>query len=165
VTKRSQRRFSNRQRSTPAPRIPVVHIFDSFTLDSLRKGRRVKDEVLRFAWDHYSALQHQRSAVAEEIAEAIALARLGPFRFDRWMRVVDYQFSNHPLSAVGSVKSMTGGRFNIGDIEPIKFAPFPALYFASDHETAIAETLGQLPESDGLNRNQLALRSEGPIRA
>jgi hypothetical protein len=160
VTKRGQRRFRHRQRINPAPPIQVVHIFDTFTLESLRKGSRIKDEVLRFAWDHYSALQHQRSTVAEEIAEALALARIGPFPFSRWMRVVDYQFTNHPLSAVGSVKSMAGGRFNIGDIDPIKFAPFPALYLASDHETVLAETLGQPSESAGLTRNELALRSE-----
>lgn len=160
MTKRGQRRFLNRKRSIPAPRIPVVHIFDTFTLESLRKGRRIMADVLRFAWDHYSALQHQRSAVAEEIAEALACARSGPFPFSGWMRVVDYQFTNHPLSAVGSVKSMAGGRFNIGDLDPIKFAPFPALYLASDHKTVLAETLGQPGESDGLTQDELALRSK-----
>ena len=94
-------------------------------------------------WESYSALQHQRSAVAEEITGALARAAGGPFPFSRWVRVVDYQFTNHPLSTAGSVKSMTGGRFNIGDIDPMKFAPFPALYLASDRDTALAETLGQ----------------------
>ncbi len=117
-------------------------------------------EVLRFAWDHYSALQHQRSAVAEAIAEALARARSGPFPFRAWMRVVDYRYTNHPLSVVGSVKSIAGGRFNIGDLDPIKFAPFPALYLASDHATVLAETLGQPGDSDGLTQNELALRSK-----
>jgi hypothetical protein len=160
VTKRGQRRFLHRQRINPAPPIEVVHIFDTFTLESLRRGPRIKDEVLRYAWDHYSALQHQRSVVAEEINESLALARTGPFPFARWMRVVDYQYTNHPLSTVGSIKSMVGGRFNIGDIDPIKFAPFPALYLGSNHETVLAETLGQPTETDEPTRNELALRSD-----
>ena len=137
----------------------MAHVFDTITLEALRKGPRFKDEVLRFAWDYYSVLQHQRSVVAEEISGALARAAIGPFPFSRWMRVVDYQFANHPLSAAGSVRLMTGGRFNVGDVDPIKFAPFPALYLASDHETVLAEALGQPSESEGLTANELALRS------
>ncbi|HJX65451.1 MAG TPA: RES family NAD+ phosphorylase [Polyangia bacterium] len=160
MTKRGQRRYIRHRRSNPAPRIPVVHIFDTFTLKDLRRKPRLKDEVLRYYWDHYSALQHQRSIVAEEIAGALVQAASRPFPFARWMRVVDYQFTNHPLSAVGSVKSMTGGRFNIGDLDPTKFAPFPALYLASDQETALVEKFGQPNETDGQTRNEMALRSE-----
>ncbi len=138
----------------------MEHIFDTFTLEDLRRKPRIKDEVLQYAWESYSVLQHQRSAAAEEITGALASAAIGPFPFSRWMRIVDYQFTNHPLSASGSVKSMTGGRFNIGDIDPPKFGPFPALYLASDRDTALAETLGQPGDPEGLSRNELALRSE-----
>jgi hypothetical protein len=160
VTKRGQRRHFGRQRSNPAPRIPVEYIFDTFTLADLRRKPRLKDEVLRYYWDHYSALQHQRSTVAEEITGALVRAASSSFPFRRWMRVVDYQFTNHPLSAIGSVKSMTGGRFNIGDIDPIKFAPFPALYLASDQDTALAEKFGHPNESDGQTVNEMTLRSD-----
>jgi RES domain-containing protein len=138
----------------------VEHIFDTFTLEDVRRKSRFKDEVLQYVWESYSALQHQRSAMAEEITGALARAAGDPFPFSRWMRVVDYQFTNHPLSAAGSVKLMVGGRFNIGDIDPIKFAPFPALYIASDRDTALAETLGPPNDTEGLTRNELALRSE-----
>ena len=146
MTRRGQKRRHRRQLSQTAPPIQVEHVFDTFTLEVLRKGPRFKDEILRFAWDYYSELQHQRSAVAEEITGALARAAVRPFPFSRWMRVVDYQFTNHPLSAVGSVKSMTGGRFNIGDIDPIKFVPFPALYLASDQETTLAEVREKLSD-------------------
>jgi len=36
-----------------------------------------------------------------------------------------------------------GGRFNIGDINPAQFPLFPALYIASDKETALQEALCQ----------------------
>jgi hypothetical protein len=36
-----------------------------------------------------------------------------------------------------------GGRFNIGDIDPLKIAPFPALYIACDKSTALQEMLCQ----------------------
>lgn len=160
MTKRGQRRHLRRQRSAPtSPRIPVVHVFDSFTLDDLYDKPRLKDAVLQYGWDHYCALQHQRSVAAEEITAALGQAVSGPFRFDRWMRVVDYQFTNHPLSAVGSRKTSPGGRFNIGDLDPTKFAPFPALYLASDQETALLEKFGLSDETDGLTINELALRA------
>jgi hypothetical protein len=135
VTRRAQKRF-HRPRSKPAPRIPVVHVFDVFTEEDIKKGTRFKDEVLLFLWDHYASLLHQRSAASEAITAALAQAAVGPYPFNGWMRVVDYQYTNHPLSAVGSIRSMTGGRFNIGDIDPIKFAPFPALYHGREIRTA-----------------------------
>ncbi|MBI4242815.1 MAG: RES domain-containing protein, partial [Planctomycetes bacterium] len=36
-----------------------------------------------------------------------------------------------------------GGRFNIGDINPSQFPPFPALYLAFDKDTALQELLSQ----------------------
>ena len=137
----------------------MVHVFDFFTLDDLRDKPRLKDEVLRYAWDHYCALQHQRSVMADEITAALAQAAVGPFPFNRWGRVVDYRFANHPLSAAGSMKSMVGGRFNIGDLDPAKFAPFPALYLASDEDTALSEKFGRADEAGGLTAAEHALRT------
>ena len=66
----------------------------------------------------------------------------GPVEFQRWSRLLDYQFSNQPLSREGSVKG-DGGRFNIGrTLNPASYTPFPALYVAEDFQTAFRERFG-----------------------
>lgn len=52
-----------------------------------------------------------------------------------------------------------GGRFNIGsDLDVDLFAPFPALYIASDYDTAYAECFGLADSDTTLALHELALR-------
>jgi hypothetical protein len=54
--------------------------------------------------------------------------------------MVPFKYSNQPLSAVGSIRSI-GGRFNFGEnLRPS--APFHALYLAEDADTAFREYFG-----------------------
>ncbi len=54
--------------------------------------------------------------------------------------MLDFRYSDQPLSAVGSIRSI-GGRFNIGE-ELRESAPFHALYIAEDADTAFREYYG-----------------------
>ncbi len=58
-----------------------------------------------------------------------------------------------------------GGCFNIGDIGTERFTPFPALYIASDRETAMQEALGQGLTEDRLSGLEFALAKTESITA
>lgn len=74
-----------------------------------------------------------------------------------WTRIVDYRYSLEPLSAKGAMEK--GGRFNIGkDLDVDRFAPFPALYMASNYDTAYAERFGAAVTASELPPHELALR-------
>ncbi len=121
---------------------PSFFILDRFSLDDIRRWKAVRDKILQYHWEYYSSLTYQRSRVGDPLRAALAEAVEGPFVFEGWQRVVKYQYALTPLSLAGSLTDI-GGRFNIGDIDPVRFTPFPALYIAADRETALQETLGQ----------------------
>lgn len=139
-------------------------VLDTVTVADIRKWRKRGADVLGYHWDHYANLLHQRTRRGEWIRSALQSATTGPFEFDGWQRVVDYEFSFEPLSAAGSVLTAPGGRFNIGAIDPGKFPPFPALYLAKDRETALFEKYSTPPASDSrLDSLDFALRNTGSI--
>ncbi len=89
-----------------------------------------------------------------------ALANIEPcaIRVKGWCRIVDYRYSTTPLSAAGTRKR--GGRFNIGgDCDRTSAKPFPALYIAEDHKTAMLERFGE-SETSTLSAPELALRTD-----
>jgi hypothetical protein len=116
-------------------------------------------ELLRYHWDYYAALAQQRFEFRDAIKESLLTAAEGPFDFTGWQRVVDYRYSLQPLSAIGSVVTDPGGRFNIGDIDKTRFTPFAGLYIASQEATAIIEKFGPNDENVGLSNLDFALRS------
>ncbi len=63
------------------------------------------------------------------------------------------------MSARGSILNDPGGRFNIGDIDQIKFPKFAGLYLAEDTETSLREKCGLDPQgdNDGLTGRELNL--------
>jgi hypothetical protein len=107
---------------------------------------------------HYG-FESQRNSLRKELIEALQFTPAIPFDFNRWCRVVSHRYSVVPLSAAGSLFSV-GGRFNVGrDIPTDVRAPWPALYLASDSETALREKYGMSRNgnSGGLTREELAL--------
>ena len=156
-----RRRPPQRRRKGFAHPSPTVVPLDQFTLAAVRSAKNYAREGARYQWDYYAALAQQRAEKSEEIKKTLVGAAEGPFVFSGWQRVVDYRYSLHPLSTVGSVVTDPGGRFNIGDIDRTRFSPFPALYLASDLPTAIVERFGETPGTSGLSNLDLALRS-GP---
>jgi hypothetical protein len=119
----------------------VAIYLDTVTASDLRGDR----ERFKLVTEYNSLLARstalQRHQVIDRLREIVS-ARARPYKFEGWQRVVDFQYSDHPLSARGSVVSETGGRFNIGDIAPMNLRPFPALYLASGRALAFFEKYG-----------------------
>lgn len=134
-------------------------LLDRTSVAELRKLRQLERGGRRLQWDFYAALEQQRGEHASAIQRAILRASTGPFVFRHWQRVVDFNRSLSPLSARGSVVVDPGGRFNIGDIDQSRFPPFPALYVAADHVTALAEKFGAGGNTLGISPNDFALRA------
>lgn len=128
------------RRPPPRKREPVV--FEQFTESDIQRWASWGAAGRRFHWDWYSDLAYQRSLIAAPIKAAL-LTAIEPFAFSKWQRVGRLKYALEPLSTVGSRRNKPGGRFNFGTIDTALFPPFPALYLASDRETAMQEVLGQ----------------------
>ncbi len=131
---------------TPAPR--TFKLIDQFTLSDIRAGKKFEARIREFHWRFYADLVLQRAEVREELHKAVMKAALEGREINKWQRVIHYRWSLKPLSAGGSLGS-SGGRFNIGRGDTERFPAFPALYLASDFETAISESLGQGLKTQG----------------
>lgn len=124
----------------------VVHLLEEGTIESLRAAKEASRKLVDYHWNLYSELALQRSKIEAELTRALNEAAVENFSFNKWQRAVRYRYSLHPLCVLGSLKD-PGGRFNIADIDPARFPQFPGLYLASDKDTALQETLGQVPPS------------------
>jgi len=120
----------------------TFRFLDRFTLAGIRAGKEFQNRISEFHWLMYAELAHQRSLILDDLHKAILGGAVEGRDFKGWQRVVRFRWSNRPLSMAGSLFS-PGGRFNIGDIDKARFPAFPALYLASDKETALPEALGQ----------------------
>lgn len=138
-----------------------MFLLDRFTLDQLRQWRRRTPDLLDYHWAYYSSLAQQRARILDRL-KASLIAAATPFEFRDWQRIVDYPYALHPLSAVGSRRAAPGGRFNIGEIDPIKFPKFASLYVGSDFATAFREKFGVGKDEqveEALSAEELALAS------
>lgn len=140
------------------------YFLDRFSLRDVRLQRQRYQAVADYYWDHYCYFAQQRSLIIDELKIALA-SNCCTFNFSKWQRVVNYKFSLQPLSAKGSIVNDPGGRFNIGDIDQIKFPRFAALYLAEDRETAYREKYGldQKEKRNGLTADELLLTSSNSI--
>lgn len=126
-------------------------LLDKFSVADIRLWRDFQDQILKFHWDFYSTLAYQRSKIIDKIRQSLFDAAQKPFPFNKWQRVLKYKYALEPFSVTGSLID-PGGRFNIGDLNPTQFRPFPALYLASDKNTALQELLSQKIEPGQENR-------------
>ena len=116
-------------------------LLDILSVENIEKSRELKDQFLKYHWDFYKELAYQRSQISDEIRKSLLEAAQKKFTFTKWQRALKYKYALKPFSADGSLTDPAGGRFNIGDINPSQFPPFPALYLASDKNTAYQELL------------------------
>lgn len=128
----------------PAKEPPPTAFFllDQFSVDDIKRWAAFKDRILKFHWDYYNDLAYQRSKITDQIKKSLLEAAQKTYTFSNWQRTVKYKHTLKPLSVAGSIVD-PGGRFNIGDFNPTQFPPFPALYLASDKDTALQEFLSQ----------------------
>lgn len=140
-------------------------LLDSFSSSDILNWNQKQQDILDYGWDYYCYVTHQRSIIFNELKDSLA-TQCQPFHFLGWQRVVNYQYSLKPLSTLGSILHVTGGRFNIGDIDQAKFPRFAALYIAEDRETAYREKFGLSPKKQrhsGLSVEDLLFTSRDPI--
>ena len=132
---------------------------DRFTEESLERWSELSADLDELQDILYFNLEPERRRLRPELLRALQTVPPEPRTLESWVRIVDYRWSLHPLSAAGSLTSI-GGRFNAGtEIDGCTFAPWPSLYLASDHATAYREKFqieaGQTV--DGLSPEELAL--------
>jgi RES domain-containing protein len=148
----------------PAARsIPVAPLgireLDRFSSASIDRWTALSQDLDELEANLYFALEPERRRLRSELITALQQQTSTPIVCQGWVRVVDYQYSNQPLSSAGSLTGY-GGRFNAGmDLDPGTLSPWPALYLAEDYETAYREKF-QLKSSqliDGLKPEELAL--------
>lgn len=142
--KRPQKASPSRRSARKRPNV----VLENTSIEDLRARKKETQVRLEFAWLYYWDLERQRTAVREVLLSSLGFGVVENFEIVGWQRAVPYAYSLTPLSVVGSLRSLPGGRFNIGALDPSKFPPFPALYLAEDRETAIQELLCQENDSE-----------------
>lgn len=156
--KKHQGRKARPRRQKPKPPIgPVQYLLESGTLADMRAAKQVTDALVKYHWDYYSELAHQRNAIQDKIREALIQTCVS-YNPQKWQRAIKYKYSWHPLSTVGSL-TFIGGRFNTGLGVNSEVPTFPGLYLALDKDTALQEHLGQEPIPPGaeLTAREIAL--------
>lgn len=146
----------------PRRRRTFIHL-DTFSLKDVLEGKRAQEEFIKVYWDWFNELAYQRSQVVSQLKGALTEAAIGPFDFPNYYRTVKYKWSHDPLSVRGSVLDV-GGRFNFGEIDRIKFPPFPCLYLGADRITAFQELFQVPPDGrQGLAPQDLALSIQSSV--
>ena len=135
------RRKRIRKKSVKKHHPPGI-LLDRFSAENIQKGKVFNEKYRKYHWDFYKELAYQRSKIADKLKKSLLEASQKFSKIEKWQRVVKYKYTLEPLSIAGSLKD-SGGRFNIGDINLSQFPRFPALYLASDKDTALQELLSQ----------------------
>ncbi len=158
MSKRRKRRRSGPQKSGPTSKSPIL--LDQFSQTSLRQWRLKHKAAHDYQTLLYFDLEGQRTTQRQQIHDVLRSSTI-PFSFRDWARAVNYRYTLHPLSAIGSLKGI-GGRFNIGeDVEPSTYSSFPALYLGDTNDTALAEYFQMdTGRSNGLTREDFALTNK-----
>ena len=134
----------------------VQYLLEQGPLADIKRNKRNTERHLQYQWAYFSELAHQRNQIHDQIKEALVQSSVANYEFTKWQRTVKWKYGLHPLSTVGSL-TFVGGRFNAGvDINPA-VPSFPALYLATDKDTALQETFGQIPEGSRFTARELAL--------
>lgn len=145
-------------RTTPLAPIGIREL-DRFSNESIDRWTALSKDLDELEANLYFALEPERRRLRSELLASLQQHQSNPLVLQGWVRIVDYQFTNMPLSSAGSLTAY-GARFNVGmDLDPGTLTPWPALYLAEDYETAYREKfqLKSSQEIDGLKPEELAL--------
>jgi len=145
-------------------RRPKEYHLDHTSVNEIKLYKKHTEGLLQFHWEYYSELAYQRNLIFHQLQQSLVKHCSGPFVFQDWQRAVKYKYCLEPLSLKGSLND-PGGRFNIGAIDTARFPPFPALYLASDKNTALHELLGQVSgkENSELTPFEIALTAPDSV--
>lgn len=135
---------------------------DKLHVKDIRLYKQRHEAVLDYYYEHFSYFQNERTKRLYQIKKALMKASES-FEFKTWHRIFDLKFVDNPLSSKGSILNDPGGRFNVGDINELKFPKFPALYIAESYEIAYRERNQVFPIDTklGLSADELSLTNKG----
>ncbi len=151
-----QKQKPNRKASgPPQTKNAREYVLEQGSLASFQAEKARTKALLEYYWKFYSELAYQRNEKQDEILATLRESCSAEFGFNGWQRAVKYKYCLHPFSTVGSL-SDPGGRFNVGDLNQ-NVRQFPALYLATDKDTALQEALGQSDTGSGLSALERAL--------
>lgn len=136
--KNIQKLMRNKKKS---PDKKVSYLLEMTNSEAIKAAKDFSDQLTDYHWKYYYELAQQREKIIDKIKISLISAAKS-FEFNQWQRAVKWQYSNHPLCALGST-TFIGQRFNYGEDINSQISKFPALYFAIDKDTALQETLGQ----------------------
>jgi len=142
--------------------LPPLGVLEEFTHASLAQWRQAGRNLEQFSRQLFFGLEAHRAQHSRELIHAIRASTKALTEFSGWARLVDYRYTNQPLTMAGSI-SGDGGRFNIGAaLNPAAYTPFPALYIAEDFPTAFRERFGVSPvaTTNTLTADELVLRRD-----
>jgi hypothetical protein len=137
-----------------------LHILDVTSVNEIRDFKQKSDQWYKYHNEYYGALAFERTKIREQLQDALKRNASSNYAIEKWSRVVKFKYSLAPLSSKGSVATVAGGRFNIGDIDPLRYPAFPALYLAEDGETARLEVYGRGDKSGKISAYDFALENE-----
>ena len=110
---------------------------DWISLPQIERDLRRALEVKALLNDANEDLHNKRETLRKQINDAI-IQSVSPINMNI-KRALKHRYSEHPLSARGSLESVLGGRFSFGKIDSSRYTPRPVLYLAEDAETALYE--------------------------
>ncbi len=147
--------------------MPSLLELDRFSEADLDRWNSLSQDLDELHAVLYSGIEPQRQRHHDELIAALRSVPCTPMDFTGWVRMVTLRYADVPLAATGSLKNF-GGRFNIGaDVDNAIRPPWPALYMASDQETAYREKFGMAKDEriDGLSAEELTLTTGGSYSA
>ena len=138
-----------------------LFVLDQFTDLDLARWEKGSKALAEFNNRFFSCLESQRRTHYEDLCAVLSNSSNLTIKVADWYRIIDYQFGDDPLSARGH-RFHYGGRFNFGVRLNPSFESFPAVYLASNQETAMKEKFGlSSRHSSGLSVHDFALMPNG----
>ena len=133
-----------------------------FSEANLRQWQSASENLDELEDVLYFNLEPERRKHRPQLVSALQAIAPLEYEITNWGRLIDYQYSDEPLSCAGSLCSPEGGgRFNVGiELDAGTISPWSALYIAQDHETAFREKFQMESHGnvDGLTGPELALK-------
>jgi len=137
-------------------------LLDYGRVDDIPRSKALYRQLLKYHWEYYSEVAFQRAQIYDALRNAVREKATSQFRFEKWQRAVKYRYSLQPLDTTGSLID-PGGRFNVGTIDPSRYAAFPALYLGYDKKTVIDEIFARDNKGALLTEEELALSKTASI--
>ena len=156
----SGRNLKNKKNALYLEKDKVIHILDRFQDQDIEKWQRYGEKYREFSLLLFFDLFSQRKKYEKDLIKALKNCVKKDFKARGWQRLIQWKYSNDPLSDAGSLQSREGGgRFNVSSfVNPDLFKPFGALYLGSDRHVATSEVYAASSETEGMSPQEFFLR-------